>query len=575
MRLAIAVTFVLAVIVTWPMPVAPVSTMLGHAGNDVWNHVWGFWWVAEELSTGRIPLRTDLMSFPENRRLFFIDSFGAVMTLPIQWLFGPVAAYNGAVFAAFWTAGLGAWALCRHTLQSLVSDPEDRDRLALFAAVAYTFSPHLIGQGYNGISETLNAAGLPFATLAALRLYERPSLGRGLAAGGVGAVCLLANWYYGLFAVLAAALLLGAAALGTRERIHWRALVVPATLGALVAAILIGPVLSAFAWTLDGADAIVSRDPEFVWRQLVSHNVTDAISVFRPGKVYSPDLKALHGEDLVIVVYAGWVLLATATLGLLRLRRWRDRGPWVAWTLFFGIMMLGPYLFWDGDHVMVDHRKLPLPFLFLFDVVPLFARISHPFRFVVAVQLGLAMLGAAGLTLLPRRWRAVPALLLTVECLLLSPAPWPVPVATAALPASNQVLRDDPSPGAVLDLPATVPNLERAVYLYWQTGHGRPSPYTLNEPMPAVLARSHLLKLLLIGESGRVDRLPPMLPELDLIIAGRSLARLGFRFVVLHERLYPPGRLETALTLLRVALGPETVVSEEQQHIWRLPELTE
>ena len=38
------------------------------------------------------------------------------------------------------------------------------DRLALVVAIAYAASPHLIAQAYNGITETLFAAGLPFST---------------------------------------------------------------------------------------------------------------------------------------------------------------------------------------------------------------------------------------------------------------------------------------------------------------------------------------------------------------------------------------------------------------------------
>src|SRR5262249_9075126 len=152
---------------------------------------------------------------------------------------------------------------------------------------------------------------------------------------------------------------------------------------------------------------------------------------------------------------------------------------------------------------------------------------------------------------------------LVVEALLLSPAPWPLPRSSATIPEHCAELAADPVPGAVLDLPISLPNLERAVYLYWQTAHGRPSPYALNEPLPHVLDRSHLARPLLIAEAGRLDRLPPMLPELDLVVAGRSLARLGVRYVVVHDALYPHERLEQTLTILRTALGQETEATSD------------
>jgi hypothetical protein len=132
------------------------------------------------------------------------------------------------------------------------------------------------------------------------------------------------------------------------------------------------------------------------------------------------------------------------------------------------------------------------------------------------------------------------------------------------------LLRDDPEPGAVLDLPISVPNLERAVYLYWQTGHRRPSPYALNEPLPGLLDRSHLARALLIAEAGRVDSLPPMLSELDLVVAGRALARLGVRYVVMHAGMYPADRRAQSLELLHTALGPETTQTSDGRYVWRL-----
>ena len=74
---------------------------------------------------------------------------------------------------------------------------------------------------------------------------------------------------------------------------------------------------------------------------------------------------------------------------------------------------------------------------------------------------------------------------------------------------------------------------------------------------------------LLLAEAGRMDRLPPMMPELDLVVSGRSLARLGFRYVVLHGDLYPPERRQQSVDILRVALGPETAVRDSML-LWRL-----
>ena len=567
MRLGFAVTFALAVLATWPLAIDPLGGLAGHPGNDVWNHVWGYWWVAEEVGRGTFPLVTDLLRFPGTSKLFFIDTLGALWTFPVQAVWGPVAAYNLAVFCAFWLSGFGGWAVCRHVCETRFGGGKVP---ALVGAAAFALSPHLLAQAYNGISETLTAGTFALATLGVLRLIDRPTLGNGVLAALAGALCMLSNNYYGLFAVLGALLLGITTAAGRWERVNWRGLPLPTLVAIALAGLLVAPSLWLFAQSLEGPTAIVNRDPEFVWRSLISHNITDLVSVFRPGRTYSPDLKTLHGEDLLIVVYIGWTLMALAGLGLLSLRRWRDRLPWVAWIAFFGLMMLGPYLYVNGEYLTVADRRIPLPFLAFFDAFPIFARISHPFRFVVPVQLGLAVLATLGARQLRGRWLAAAGGLVVAESLLLSPAPWPLARSRTEMPESTAILAADPIEGAVLDLPMGLPNLERAVYNYWQIAHKRPSPYSLNEPNPDVLDRSHLARALRVAEAGRLDQLPPMLPDLDLVVSGRSFADLGVRYIVMHERFYIRERATTTLAILRLALGPEALTTADGDHVWRL-----
>lgn len=567
MRLAVVATFLLAVIATWPIVIDPVGGLSGHPGNDVWNHIWGYWWVADEIGHGRFPLATTLQAWPGTHALFFIDLFGAIWTLPIQWLLGPVAAYNASVFASFWAAGMASWALARHVLRTMYGEG---DEAALLCAVAFAVSPHLLAQAYNGITETLTAGGLPLSAWLLLRMYERPTLARVVQAGCGVALCVAANWYYGLFAALASVVLMAAAAVSRRERLQWRRL--PFALGGvgLLAGTLVSPILLGFSRSLDGAGAIVSRDPEFVWRSLITHNMTDVEAMFHPGKFYSPDLKALHGEDLLIVVYLGWVLLALAGLGLWRMHRWRDRAPWILWVASFGVLALGPYLYAFGDYQTIFDRRIPLPFLAFFEALPMFSRISHPFRFVVPVELALGILAAIGVHAMPRWGKALAAAAILAEVLFASPARWPLPRSKADMPAWVEIVKKDPVEGSLIDLPITVQNLERAVYGYWQTGHQRPSPYALNEPVPELFERNHLARAIRVAEDARMDRLPPMLPELDYIVSGRELADLGVRYVVFHGKLYPPRRGEQVLTLLRMAFGPETLTTEDDEHLWRL-----
>jgi hypothetical protein len=119
----------------------------------------------------------------------------------------------------------------------------------------------------------------------------------------------------------------------------------------------------------------------------------------------------------------------------------------------------------------------------------------------------------------------------------------------------------------------TVPNLERAVYVWYQTEHGRPVPWGLNDPMPAPLLKNRLLTTLIRLEATRARTLPPRLPELDLVVGGRALARNGYRFVVLHTNLYPDFKAQQVHAVLTGVFGEGVAHPDDKMVVWTLPEL--
>ena len=48
------------------------------------------------------------------------------------------------------------------------------------------------------------------------------------------------------------------------------------------AAVVVGP-FGAFVSTMGAEDAMVTRDPNFVWSTLIMHNMTDVLALLMPG----------------------------------------------------------------------------------------------------------------------------------------------------------------------------------------------------------------------------------------------------------------------------------------------------
>ena len=97
-----------AVFLTLPVIGQLGSALLGDPRIDVWNHAWGYWFVADALSKGRLPYDTPLVGGPDGGLLYFIDTPGALVGLPLTLLFGPAAAYNLVLIGRIALAGFAA-----------------------------------------------------------------------------------------------------------------------------------------------------------------------------------------------------------------------------------------------------------------------------------------------------------------------------------------------------------------------------------------------------------------------------------------------------------------------------------
>ncbi|MBM4391485.1 MAG: hypothetical protein FJ090_10230 [Deltaproteobacteria bacterium] len=548
--------------------VDPTRQAIGHPANDVWNHVWGYWWVARELAGGELPLHTDLLNWPTGGSLWFIDAFGAVATLPVQFLFGPVAAYNVANWAQLWLCGIGAYVLALRVSGSWAG--------AFAAGVAYMSSPHLLAQAYNGISETLAAGWLPLAITAMLAAAESPTPQRGALAGLTWACTVLANWYYGLFAGMALGAIVLNGVWGWWPRrlrgADWLALrrgLVTIGGGVLVGAGIAAWPFALFVSSMHADDAVVTRNPGFVWMTLIFHNMTDAVTLVRPGKYYSPDLKAVFDEDLIVVVYIGHALLWPA-LAVLASRQRKLAWPWVVFAAIFLLFTLGPYLYVAGDYVQFLGGWIPLPFLGMFHVFPMFDRVAHAYRFIIGVYLALSVMLA--LAIRAARMHGLPempvvaAILVSrvVETAAFSPAVLPVPASTVDVHPAYAGLDG----GAVLDLPVGLPVLSRSTYMIAQIVHQQPVPYGLNDPTPPYIYYNHYGQYLLELERSTVALTPPRLPWLDIELGRREMARRGLRWIVLHLDSYPKPQAAKLAKFLDLTATPH--YADESLRVYRL-----
>jgi len=467
-----------ALAVTFPLVLHPTATLLGDGAIDVWNHAWGYWYVAEAIGRGVLPWRTALVGGPEGGILYFIDTPGALAMLPVSWLVGPALAYNLALLLRVALTGLAAQLLAEE-----IAGPDDATRRAagwLAGAAAITM-PFLLAELRNGIGEVCATQWLILTLWAAARALRRGGLRAWLLVGLLQGVTSVVTFYYGLASAIAVASLV---LLDLLTRARRRTLPSPGELltmaaAALPALALVVPHWLAFRASLSSPDALIRREEELNLR-LMAHNAVDPRVFVTPGHFQSVDLAGLYGEPFVHTGYLRLTVVALTLAALVLLPRSRRWGVVLVVSL---IAALGPYLWWGGDWVRIGGMPLSLPFEWIRRLLPQVA-ITHPLRLGLAGQgIAAALAGLGAARLLASRGRAAVALagaLVVAEGLFGSAATWPIPRAEAAVP---DVYADAP-PGMVLDLPAEVgTGMETSRYFWFQTVHGRPIPYTTDVRM--------------------------------------------------------------------------------------------
>lgn len=166
--------------------------------------------------------------------------------------------------------------------------------------------------------------------------------------------------------------------------------------------------------------------------------------------------------SLVVVAFAVWRAGLRAT-------------PWLAAFAVFAAVALGPFV-----HVAGTNTFVPGPWAFL-RYVPIVNLTRMPGRFAILACLLLSVMLALALQAIGRRWPETRrALLVTIAALLVFELfPAPRPLYSAAIPDVYDIVRDDPRPVRVLELPFGVRDGVdsegnfSARYQFNQTHHGK------------------------------------------------------------------------------------------------------
>lgn len=454
-------------------PLHPGREMWGGATDDFFEHVQLLWWQAHQAARGNpFPLFTTDLAYPDGGAMFLPDPIGGAFAVPFVWLLGTAPAFNLLTLADLVFA---AWAMRR-----LVRRRTGDGAAAFLAGTLYGFSPVLLGNVHNGITETIQAGWLPLFLDSLLTLLDeaRRPTGRRRAAwlifltGLTWALTALGQWYYGIYACLLFGLVVPVKAVWPWSWRSW--LYAGAALGLF--AILIFPPAWLFIGSVRGGGSLFylgSMDFYITQPDLLLSHSADPAFLFAA----RPDF-----ENYLHLGYVGFATTAMLLLGLARRRR--ATLGWLLGAVFFIILSWGPLLGWHSRAVApAPGGNAFLPYTWFYHLIPFFKEMRLPYRFFIAVHLLLAMAIGSGLAgwLPEKRKRTVVFLAFTLAALaetaFLSGAHVPADRQRPEVSPLLAELAADPEAGAVMDLPFHFGPAARGAYLVGQTVHHRPIVY--------------------------------------------------------------------------------------------------
>jgi 4-amino-4-deoxy-L-arabinose transferase-like glycosyltransferase len=329
-QLALLICFLAAgVAVTWPR----ATYLAGQLPEmrDSAAYVWGFWWMARQVSRLAYPWATGYMAAPVGVPLGYhtLMPLPGLLLTPVTLLFGPSASYNLLVIAI---PGLLCYAMYRAARLWLPSQTG-----AIAAGAFFGLSAMLAQEDWYHVNIAVGALFLPLSLEASVRLRRTPGKRQAIILGVViGAAVLTDPESAVLVAILTGLVLLPWVLRRPKLDRLW-----PPALAGVTAAVVASPQL--FAMTQEQVRGGLRIDPglQAVTDKLYGVGLpgmfspTPRVMDFGLDSLAGPFLHSRNNEGLPMF---GVTLTALALIGLIV--AWRRRSAWLLALLGLGCAAL-------------------------------------------------------------------------------------------------------------------------------------------------------------------------------------------------------------------------------------------
>jgi hypothetical protein len=596
---------------TWPRFTFLIDGKLPRSG-DVASFVWGYWWMAHQLTHLGNPFFTRSMAAPVGVQLGFstlMPLAGFVMT-PVTLLWGPSAAFTS---ISLITPGLLCYTMFR-AARLWLNLPG-----AIAAGAFFGLSSMMLWQDWYHVNIALGLIFLPVTIEAAVRLRRTQKIAPAIWLGVALGAAVMTSQEGAAIALLIAVVIMVPWIIGklVNDRASLRRALLPLGLGVVVALVVASPQLIAMAQQIASGGAKVLMGPLAInytqfgvplqtlfspSPRLAYYGLGHLASAYSYNTAIKGGTSVQPAEGLPTF---GVVVSGLAVLGVLI--AWRKKTTWWFALLWVGcaLLALGTSLT-IGTNCVVNqlrlgtvygrscHQYLPLishihwaqvsprapweevlvsnlmPYTWLVRI-PGLAGLREADRFALVGMIGVALLAGIVVEWISRRrwWLATPLLVVVVGLAVLEtgwaggtdgPKFTPTETMPTNMAAFDWPLKADHSNSIVLDVPWGLrggisltgsPISERTFLLATEDGHPRAASYTAWVPRPTIYAmEAHpFFKYLLQYQNSTTYPTP-----YDLSAAAADLKTLNIGWVIEWRNLWRAHHSEQRLFKLEAYL---------------------
>jgi hypothetical protein len=495
---AVLVCFLAAgVAVTWPLALDLSGSL--PASRDSASYVWGFWWMARQISHLSNPWFTSYMAAPVGVPLGFhtLMPLPGLLLAPVTWIFGPSASYN---LMVLFVPGLLAYATYRAARLWLRSATG-----AVAAGACYGLSAMLTQQDWYHVNIAAGALFLPMALEASVRLRRNPGRRQAIILGLVMGAAVLTDQESSVLAAIVTGLVLLPWLL---RRVSWPRLW-PAAVAVGIGVLVATPQVIAMIQEIHGARGGLSIDEHKLVVSYKQYGIglpgmftpTPRVALFGLQLLANP---FLHGRDNEGLPMFGTLLTVLAVAGIVVARK--RRGTWKLAGLWAGCaaIALGTSL-WIGMHqyipLAVQWQGVPvsnvMPYTW-FVRLPGLSSFREADRLAILGLLPAALLAGAAVDWLRYHARPLIAVVIALGVLEMGYSGQPkVGYIPTSYPRVDAPIAADHSNSVVVDLPFGlrggipvygVPFFPQALVMATADGHPRAIAYTSRVPRPTIMA---------------------------------------------------------------------------------------